>query len=62
MLLLGEPAGRVEGSAGSPVVVPVGTTVQLVNDGNQHSLVLIVGAPPSSGPAEYMPDIISPGA
>lgn len=55
-LLLGEPAERVEVPAGSVVVVAAGTPLQLVNEGDRDSLVLIVGAPPSLHPAEYLPD------
>jgi mannose-6-phosphate isomerase-like protein (cupin superfamily) len=57
MLLLGEPPEKVEVQSGSVVVVPVGTPVQLVNEGEQDSLVLIVGAPPVSSAAEYLPDV-----
>jgi quercetin dioxygenase-like cupin family protein len=60
-LLLGEPPQRVEVSAGSVVVVPVGTPVQLVNEGDEDSLVLIVGAPPTTDPGEYLPDVAPPG-
>jgi ribosomal protein S18 acetylase RimI-like enzyme/mannose-6-phosphate isomerase-like protein (cupin superfamily) len=56
-VLLGEPAERFDFDAGSVVVVPAGTPVQLVNDHDHNSLVLIVGAPPSPQPAEYLPDV-----
>ena len=59
-LLLGEPPEKIEVPPGSVVVVPVGTPIQLVNEGDQDSLVLIVGAPPSSHPAEYLPDLAPP--
>jgi len=55
-LLVGDPPERIEVPAGSVVVVPPGTPVQLVNDGDEDSLVLIVGAPPSTEPADYLPD------
>ena len=60
MLLLGEPPEKVEAPAGSVVVVPVGTPVQLVNEGREDSLVLIVGAPPTDRPGEYLPDVPPP--
>jgi uncharacterized cupin superfamily protein len=57
MLLLGEPAEMVTSPPGSVVVLPVGTPVQLVNEGDEDSLVMIVGAPPTSFPGEYLPDV-----
>jgi mannose-6-phosphate isomerase-like protein (cupin superfamily) len=57
MLLLGEPPEMVEVPPGSVVVVGVGTPVQLVNEGETDSLVLIVGAPPIGYPGEYLPDV-----
>ena len=62
MLLLGEPPEKVEVPSGSVVVVPVGTPVQLVNEGAEDSLVLIVGAPPIGYPGEYLPDVAPPDA
>jgi mannose-6-phosphate isomerase-like protein (cupin superfamily) len=61
-LLLGEPPEKVEVPPGSVVVVPVGTAIQLVNEGHEDSLVLIVGAPPDPVPGEYLPDVAPPGA
>jgi quercetin dioxygenase-like cupin family protein len=57
MLLLGEPPEKVEVPAGSVVVLPVGTPVQVVNEGQEDSLVLIVGAPPVAEGGEYLPDV-----
>jgi mannose-6-phosphate isomerase-like protein (cupin superfamily) len=59
-LLLGEPPQKVEVSSGSVVVVPVGTPVQLVNEGEEDSLVLIVGAPPTTSAGEYLSDVPAP--
>jgi quercetin dioxygenase-like cupin family protein len=56
-LLLGEPPERVELPRGSVAVVEPGTPIQVRNDGNEDALVLIVGAPPETGPAEYLPDV-----
>ena len=61
-LLLGEPPETVEVPPGSVVVVPVGTPVQLVNEGSEESVVLIVGAPPAEGTGVYLPDVPAPGA
>ena len=60
MLLLGEPPEKVETAPGSVVVLPVGTPVQLVNEGDEDALVLIVGAPPVPEPGEYLPDVPAP--
>ena len=59
-LLLGDPPETVVVPAGSVVVVPVGTPLQLVNEGTADSLVLIVGAPPVANGGEYLPDIPAP--
>ena len=56
-LLLGEPPEMVTSPPGSVVVLPVGTPVQLVNEGDEDSLVMIVGAPPTPFPGEYLPDV-----
>ena len=60
MLLLGEPPQMVKSQPGSAVVLPVGTPVQLVNEGDEDSLVMIVGAPPTPRPGEYLPDVPPP--
>jgi uncharacterized cupin superfamily protein len=57
MLFLGEPPEMVKSPPGSVVVVPVGSPVQLVNEGDEDSLVLIVGAPPTPSAAEYLSDV-----
>ena len=60
MLQLGEPPEMVTAPPGSVVVLPVGTPVQLVNEGDEDSLVMIVGAPPTPYPGEYLPDVPPP--
>lgn len=55
-LLLGEPATPVELPRAAIAIVPPGTPVQLANPGDADAVVLIVGAPPSVGDAEYLPD------
>jgi len=59
-LLLGDPPETLIVPAGSVVVVPVGTPLQLVNEGTADSLVLIAGAPPLAEGGEYLPDIPAP--
>ena len=55
-LLLGEPGERFELPQGSIAVVSPKTALQLLNEGNEDAVVLIVGAPPVQGEAEYLPD------
>lgn len=60
MLLLGEASELVKSPPGSVVVLPVGTPVQLVNEGDEDSVVMIVGAPPTPSAGEYLPDVPPP--
>jgi uncharacterized cupin superfamily protein len=55
-LLLGDPAERVELTAGSVAVVGTETGQQLRNEGEAEAVVLVVGAPPEQGRAEHLPD------
>ena len=55
-LYVGEPAEPVKLPPGSVAVVEARTPVQLANTGSADALVLIVGAPPEPGQAEYLPD------
>jgi mannose-6-phosphate isomerase-like protein (cupin superfamily) len=55
-LALGEPPERVVLASGSVAVVDPGTAIQVLNDGNADTTVLIVGAPPVTGEADYLPD------
>ena len=55
-LLLGDPAERVELTAGSLAVVETDTGQQLRNEGDAEAIVLVVGAPPEQGRAEHLPD------
>jgi quercetin dioxygenase-like cupin family protein len=55
-LLLGEPPEPVELPSGSLAVVEPETALQLANEGDEEAVVLIVGAPPVEGQAEYLPD------
>jgi uncharacterized cupin superfamily protein len=55
-LMLGDPAEPVELAPGSLAVVQPGTAVQVTNQGDDEATLLIVGAPPEVGQAEYLPD------
>jgi uncharacterized cupin superfamily protein len=55
-LLLGDPGEAVELPAGSIATVERETAVQVRNDGDEDTVVLIVGAPPETGQVEYLPD------
>jgi mannose-6-phosphate isomerase-like protein (cupin superfamily) len=56
-LRLGDPAEPVELPQGSVVVAAPQTAVQLTNEADEETVVLIVGAPPVQGEAEYLPDL-----
>ena len=56
-MLLGDPPERVELPRGSVVVVETGTALQVRNESDGEAVVLIVGAPPEQGMAEYLPDV-----
>jgi hypothetical protein len=47
----------IQAPQGSLVVVRPGTAVQLLNPESDRAVVLIVGAPPSRKPAEYLSDL-----
>ena len=55
-LALGEPPEHVELASGSIPVVEPGTALQVLNEGSEDTTVLIVGAPPVTGEADYLPD------
>ena len=55
-LALGEPPERVELPAGSVVAVEPDTAVQVLNESEAEATILIVGAPPISGEADYLPN------
>ena len=54
-LLLGEPGELIDLPSGSVAVVAPHTPLQLLNDRAEGTVVLIVGAPPVMGQAEYLP-------
>jgi quercetin dioxygenase-like cupin family protein len=55
-LALGDPAEPNELPSGSIAVVEPGTAIQVRNEGAEDAVVLIVGAPPETGQADYLPD------
>jgi quercetin dioxygenase-like cupin family protein len=55
-LALGDPAERVELPTGSVAVVEPGTALQVRNESDSEATILIVGAPPVTGEADYLPD------
>lgn len=56
-MLLGDPPEQVELSQGSVVVVQPGTPLQIRNESDTDATLLIVGAPPVTGDADYFPDV-----
>ena len=56
-MLLGDPPERVDLTPGSVVVVQPGTPLQVRNESAEHATLLIVGAPPETGQADYFPDV-----
>ena len=56
-MLLGDPPEKVELPRGSVCVVNTETGLQLRNESDAEITVLIVGAPPETGKAEYLPDV-----
>ena len=56
-MLLGDPPERVELPRGSVCVVNTETALQLRNESDAEVTVLIVGAPPETGKADYLPDV-----
>jgi mannose-6-phosphate isomerase-like protein (cupin superfamily) len=55
-MALGDPADRVELPTGSVAVVEPGTALQVRNESESEATILIVGAPPVTGEADYLPD------
>jgi mannose-6-phosphate isomerase-like protein (cupin superfamily) len=56
-VLLGDPPERVDLTPGSAVIVQPGTPLQVRNDDANDATLLIVGAPPQTGEADYFPDV-----
>jgi uncharacterized cupin superfamily protein len=55
-LALGDPPELQELRPGSVAVVEAGTAIQVRNESDAEAAVLIVGAPPVTGEADYLPD------
>jgi mannose-6-phosphate isomerase-like protein (cupin superfamily) len=56
-MVLGDPPERLALSQGSLAIVEPGTPLQVRNEGDDEAVVLIVGAPPVAGEADYLPDV-----
>ena len=56
-MLLGDPPERVALPRGSLAIVEPGTPLQVRNEGDGDAVVLIVGAPPVTGEADYLADV-----
>jgi uncharacterized cupin superfamily protein len=56
-LLLGDPPERVELPHGAVAVVETETILQLRNESDAETVVLIVGAPAEQGKSEHLPDV-----
>jgi mannose-6-phosphate isomerase-like protein (cupin superfamily) len=54
---LGDPPERHEVPRGGVLVVEIGTILQLRNSGEEDLVLLIYGAPPVTGDAEFFPDV-----
>ena len=56
-LALGDPPEKTDLPPGSIAIVETGTAIQVRNDSDEDAVVLIVGAPPETGEADYLPDV-----
>src|SRR5579862_6580848 len=57
-MLLGEPPERVDVEPGGVVVVHIGTPMQARNETDDEILFFAYGAPPISGNAEFLDDVV----
>ena len=57
-MLLGEPPERVDLDPGGLVVVHVGTAMQARNETDEEILFFAYGAPPVTGRAEFLDDVV----
>ena len=57
-MLLGEPPERVDVQPGGLVVVHIGTPMQARNETDEEILFFAYGAPPKSGNAEFLDDVV----
>ena len=57
-MLLGEPPERVDIEPGGLVVVHIGTAMQARNETDEEILFFAYGAPPVSGNAEFLDDVV----
>ncbi len=56
-LLLGDPPERVAVQRGGIALVEPGTPLQVRNEGDADAIVFILGAPPETGRADYLPEV-----
>src|SRR3954447_24015029 len=59
-MLLGEPAERVDVSAGGVVAVDPGTPLQVRNETDTELVLFIYGAPPEQAGADFFDDVPLP--
>lgn len=57
-MLLGEPPERHDLAPGDVAVVHVGTPMQARNEGDEEVLFFAYGAPPVTGQAEFLDDVV----
>ena len=57
-MLVGEPPERVDVGPGGLVVVHTGTPMQARNETDEEILFFAYGAPPVSGQAEFLDDVV----
>jgi mannose-6-phosphate isomerase-like protein (cupin superfamily) len=57
-ILLGEPPERVDVEPGGVVIVHTGTPMQARNETDEEILFFAYGAPPVSGKAEFLDDVV----
>ena len=57
-MLLGEPPERVDLAPGDLVAVHQGTPMQARNEGDEEVVFFAYGAPPVTGRAEYVDDVV----
>ena len=57
-MLLGEPPERVDVQPGGVIAVQIGTPLQVRNETDEEILFYAYGAPPISGNAQFLEDVV----